>query len=99
MSAVIAGGTDLFGEEEQRRAERLRCLEEQRMLLGALQEDVWAALHALTASAASHWRSASARRCAGQREELAAEVRQVACAVDDALAAVTRAVDALRWED
>lgn len=88
----------LFGDDGRRAAERLQALEAQRMQLSALQDDVLTALHSLNVPAGPGWRSPSALRYAQQRAQLAAEVQQVVRAVDDALAAVGRALAHPSWE-
>jgi len=82
-------------DDHERRADRVRALDEQRMLLRALQADVLSALNHLAPAAGLHWRSASARRYAEQREQLRDEVRRLLWAIDEAANEVGVALSAL----
>lgn len=96
--AVVTGrwGTaGLLDDADRQRAERARALEEQRMLLLELQGDVTATLHRLTAGPPAQWRSESARRYAGQREQLCDEVRQLLWAIDEAVQRVAAMLSTL----
>lgn len=98
-AAVGLSGDGFFDNGGRQRAERVRALEDQRMLLRTLQCDVAATLHRLASDPPTHWRSESSRRYAHERAQLCDEVRQVLRTIDEAAYDVALALSVLMREE
>ena len=92
MRAVDA---DVLGIEQAQRAERLAALQKQRVLLEGLHEDIGISIRLLSSlPSSSRWRSPAGAAYANRRDELRCELWAAQRQVNEAIAAVCRAITA-----